>query len=344
MDKKIDTPIVSVIMPVYNCEKYIQEAVESILNQTYTNFELLIIDDCSTDKTVSIINNFKDPRIKLNVKEKNTGYTNSLNYGLTIAIGKYIARMDGDDISLPERFEKQVSFLEENQDVVLCGTAYKIMHNKRYITFPEKHDLIKVRMLKGNQIAHPSVVIRASILKEHHLEYNPKMEPAEDYDLWTRMLCLGKFHNLQEPLLNYRIHEKQVSTQFKNIQLANDIDIKLFLWHQLDYDRANFTDDFLTQMIFTKSFFNDVDFKLLLAWFNQIKKTNRKDTVYNPSELNKVINELLGGLIFDIYFTNHRTGIDKKHRTRIFKFLPLNFKFKILQAKLKEKFKVLLKK
>ena len=120
-------PKISVLMPVYNCELYVQEAIDSILNQTFIDFELLIIDDCSTDKTVEIINNYADKRIKLTTKPHNTGLTNSLNYGLSIAQGQYIARMDGDDVSVLDRFEKQVKFLDTNPDIILCGTWYQLM-------------------------------------------------------------------------------------------------------------------------------------------------------------------------------------------------------------------------
>ena len=112
-------PKITVLMPVYNCELYIQEAIESILHETYSDFEFLILDDASTDQTVSIIKKYKDACIQLIEKLLKAGYTNSLNYGLTIARGKYIARMDGDDISFPDRFVKQVTYLEANPGVVL---------------------------------------------------------------------------------------------------------------------------------------------------------------------------------------------------------------------------------
>ncbi len=120
-------PRITVIMPVYNCELYIKEAIDSILNQTFTDFEFLIIDDASTDKTVSIIKEYKDFRIQLIEKEGNKGISDSLNYGLKVAKGEYIARMDGDDISLPERFVKQVTFLDSNPDVILCGSNFGII-------------------------------------------------------------------------------------------------------------------------------------------------------------------------------------------------------------------------
>jgi glycosyltransferase involved in cell wall biosynthesis len=142
-------PKITVLIPVYNCELYIQEVLESILHQTYSDFEFLILDDASTDQTVSIIKKYKGARIQLIEKLLKAGYTNSLNYGLTIARGKYIARMDGDDISFPDRFVKQVTYLEANPGVVLCGTSYKIIGNGKQLSFPENHEAIKLALLRG---------------------------------------------------------------------------------------------------------------------------------------------------------------------------------------------------
>jgi glycosyltransferase involved in cell wall biosynthesis len=124
-------------MPVYNCELYIKEAIYSILNQTFTDYELIIIDDCSTDSTADIIKDYSDSRIIFFEKDSNSGYTNSLNYGLSVAKGEYIARMDGDDISLPTRLEKQVHFLNSNPDIVLCGTSYSIMEQQGVFYMPQ---------------------------------------------------------------------------------------------------------------------------------------------------------------------------------------------------------------
>lgn len=159
-----NTPTITVLMPVFNCELYIKDAVDSILNQTYNNFEFLIIDDASTDETVSIIKAYTDSRIKLIEKPINTGLTNSLNQGLKLAKGKYIARMDGDDISLPERFEKQITFLEKNPEVVLCGSWFNVIGSELVIKTPENYEDIKLALLKGNCIAHPSVMMRNKFL------------------------------------------------------------------------------------------------------------------------------------------------------------------------------------
>jgi glycosyltransferase involved in cell wall biosynthesis len=162
----------TVLMPVYNCGLYIKEAIDSILIQTYTDFEFLIIDDTSTDKTVSIIKSYDDYRIQLIEKPANSGYTNSLNQGLQLAKGKLIAHIDGDDISLPEQFAKQVAYLEANPEAVLCGTSYKIIDKEKRTIIPESHEAIKLALLKSNCIAHPSVMIRKKTLDLFYIMKN----------------------------------------------------------------------------------------------------------------------------------------------------------------------------
>lgn len=230
-----NNPKITVLLPVYNCEPYVKEAIDSILHQTFTDFEFLIIDDASTDSTVDIIKKIKDSRIKLIEKPVNTGYTNSLNLGLELAKGEYIARMDGDDISLPERFAKQVSFLDSNQDVILCGTCFSIIDTNKIIMLPEKNDEIKIAFLKGNNMAHPSVMIRNNKIKEHKLIYDLKKEPAEDYDLWVRILAIGKIHNLQEILLNYRQHDTQVSQKRETEQMRSALESRFKMLKYLNY-------------------------------------------------------------------------------------------------------------
>lgn len=240
----INEVLVSVIMPVYNCELYVKDAVLSILNQTFTNFEFIIIDDKSTDETLNIIKSFVDTRIKLIEKPVNTGYTNSLNLGLSIAKGKYIARMDGDDISMPLRFEKQIGFLENNPEVILCGSCFKILGTDKIISVPEWHDSIKVGMLLKNQIAHPTVMLRSSIIQENHLNYNINKEPAEDFDLWCQILKFGRLHNLNEILLEYRMHKNQVSKTRSFKQKTVAVDLRISLLNQI-YTFENTSDKLL---------------------------------------------------------------------------------------------------
>lgn len=230
-----NSPLVSVIMPVYNCELYIKEAIKSILNQTYSNFEILAIDDASTDSTLDIIKGFNDSRINIIEKPCNSGYTNSLNLGIQLAKGKYIARMDGDDISVLGRFEKQVQFLEENEKVILCGGWFRILGSNKVIQLPEKDNEIKSHLLRGNCIAHPSVMLRKEALEGLDMIYDVTKEPAEDYDLWTRLFLKGTYNNLQEVLIDYRTHSNQVSNKRNEIQQKNDFVIKRNLYNTLDF-------------------------------------------------------------------------------------------------------------
>ena len=231
-------PLVSVLMPVYNCESFIREAIQSVLNQTFTDFELLIIDDCSTDATLQILKSYLDSRIQLIEKEKNTGYTDSLNYGISIAKGKYIARMDGDDISLPRRFQKQFDFLESNPEVVICGTAIKIIGKDTIERHPSKHEDLQIKLCFSSVFHHPTVMIRADVLKQN--KYNKEFEPAEDYELWTRLAFVGKTANLEDVLLHYRIHSSQTSSVRKTIQDQNMFKCQMIMFNKF-FIEQNFT-------------------------------------------------------------------------------------------------------
>jgi glycosyltransferase involved in cell wall biosynthesis len=276
MDSDIkSTSKITVIMPVYNCESYIEEAVNSILNQTYADFEFLIIDDASTDQTVSIIKKYGDPRVQLIEKPLNTGYTNSLNYGLQLAKGKYIARMDGDDISFPERFAKQVSFLETNPETIVCGTSYKIVGNDKKISIPENNEAIKLALLKGNCICHPSVMIRKEAIDKFSIIYDTSKEPAEDYDLWVRLLSFGKLHNLQDVLLEYRIYNEQVSQKRGQEQKKNDSEIKFQLFNHLDILLEPDEQEFLNKFYQERE---EIDFSDLQIFKELQKKLNKSNT------------------------------------------------------------------
>ncbi len=221
--EEIKTPLVSVIMPVYNAEKYLREAIESILNQTFTDFEFLIFNDGSTDSSLEIINSYKDERIILAYNDKNTGYVQHLNEGIKRAKGKYIARMDADDIALPKRFEKQVAFLEKNPVYILCGSRIRCFGEvEEQVTLPIEDEEIRLKMLYITPFAHPSVMIRKSVLVDNALLYDDSVMPAEDHDLWVRLSQFGKLHNLQENLLLYRTHKQNISNQSRSKeQIAN---------------------------------------------------------------------------------------------------------------------------
>lgn len=208
-----ECPLVSVILPAYNAEKYIRDAIMSIVNQTYKNMEIIVIDDASRDNTVSIVNSIDDDRIKLLVNEKNMRQSATRNKGIMLAKGKYIANMDSDDISLPNRIEKQVIYMEENMDVDVCGTFAKTFGEKSYVVeYPIDSQTLGTRALYATPFAHPTVMFRKSSIKRYEIAYDSHFVYAQDFELFSRLaLKKSKFANIPEILFLYRISSEQIS-------------------------------------------------------------------------------------------------------------------------------------
>lgn len=226
-------PTVSVVMPVFNMEKYLHEALESILNQTFSNFELIVINDGSTDSTLEIINKYaqKDQRVVIVNHESNHGLISSLNEALKMARGRYIARMDGDDISVPGRFEYQVKYLDENKDIFLvAGSFSRVYEDGRVIKGNSKEytpEEVKENFFKPGFILHPSVMFR----NEENIFYREKARYCEDLDLWSRFITEGKkLFVSSELLIYYRIHEKSVSS--KNLKTQKNMVKEVLRWHK----------------------------------------------------------------------------------------------------------------
>ena len=218
-------PMISVVMPVYNAEKYVAEAVESILNQTYSDFEFIIIDDCSTDSSYKILQSYaaKDNRIRLFKNEMNHKQAYTKNLAIELAQGKYIAFMDADDISLPERFAKQIEFMESNPTIGVSGTysiAFDSNNSNLYtIEVPLTHELIKAySFFVCCKMIHPSIIARRELFaKIGRFSFNESLGGlAEDYALWIDMLYKGViFANLQNALLKYRLSSSQTTNVLK---------------------------------------------------------------------------------------------------------------------------------
>jgi glycosyltransferase involved in cell wall biosynthesis len=204
-------PVISIVMPFYNAAPYLAEAVQSMLDQTFSDFELILINDGSTDNSEQVIRGFNDPRIKYIRNEGNKGLVYSLNKGLDEARGVFIARMDGDDISLPERLQKQVQYLKAHPEADLLATTVQLINEKGQHTGYWKEDRDNINpahiyefLPVNNCIAHPSVLARAEKIKS--LRYREAQGQAEDYDLWLRWIAAGKtIHKLNEELVKHRI-------------------------------------------------------------------------------------------------------------------------------------------
>lgn len=214
----MQNPLVTVFIPVYNCEDYIGECLDSILGQTYENIEVLLVNDGSTDRSVEVINAYSDPRIRLIENEKNMGIPYTRNVGLEEAKGQYMAIMDSDDIAMPNRVEKQVKFMEQNPDIDAVGTYYiKFIGNKTQkittkFTSPEE---VKAMLLFFDPIANPSSMVRLESLKKYNLKYNPDHFVSQDYGLWAQLSKYGKLAIMPEFLLKYRFGHENITKKSK---------------------------------------------------------------------------------------------------------------------------------
>jgi glycosyltransferase involved in cell wall biosynthesis len=234
----MNSPLVTVLMPVYNGEKYLSEAIDSILNQTFSDFEFLIMNDGSTDNSENIILSYSDSRIQYIKNVSNLKLITTLNKGIELAKGKYIVRMDADDISAPTRIEKQVAFMEKNEDVGICGSWFTAFGDvqESVCKYKEQHDEILFKMFYQCHFCHPSLIIRKKVFEDLEIPFNRKFIHAEDYELYLRLSTKWKFHNLQESLINYRIHSSSVSRQNENIQLEHSLQIRKMFFSLVDAD------------------------------------------------------------------------------------------------------------
>jgi len=210
----IDPPLVSVVMPVYNAEAFLKEAIDSILTQSYRHFEFIIVDDCSQDLSAEIIRNFtdQDSRIRPVYLAQNRGTGGALNAGIAVAKGQFVARMDADDIALPERFATQVAWIRKT-GIEVCGSCVKTFGvENRIMWFPEKHEAVRNEMLF--RCALINVMLLAEVAKKN--PYNESLY-FEDYELWTRLALKHRMGNVPQVLLKYRIHPEQRHIRYSSV-------------------------------------------------------------------------------------------------------------------------------
>lgn len=262
---------VTVLMPVYNGEKYLKEAIDSILSQSFKDFELLIINDGSSDNTENLLKSYNDFRIRIIDNKTNKGLIYSLNLGIKESKGEFIARMDADDISYPDRLKIQYEFMKDNPDVCVCGTGFQSFGESNFIHSQNKQITI-FNLIKNNPVAHPTVFIRKSILFKYNLEYSYDFFACEDYELWSRIILVSKIVNIPNILLKYRTHNTNVSKVFSIQQNEN----------------ANRVKESLLKKIFDKDDRKVIDFVFYLRkmsvniqffMFNFIKLKNSKSSI-----------------------------------------------------------------
>ena len=328
-------PQITVLMPVYNVSLYVKEAVESILNQTFADFELLIINDGSKDDTRDEVLKITDERIRFVENETNIGLANTLNRGIELARGKYIARMDGDDISVLNRLQKQFDFLENNPDIDICGAGYEFFGSKNYkVMYPETNENIKIGLLFGCCMIIP--LYRRASIQRVGLRYDQEYFPAEDYRFWTECMIKGlKMHNIQEILFRYRMHPTQVSEVMTNqAQMTVKVRTNYFksLFSQIDESISRqFITDFATVPIEKVS-----DFECQKKIIQQLCDNNKKQEVVSSEVLSNYLrtnlSNKLANFINSTWFIDNYSlkGLFKLFSEGLFFYLPLKFKYRLV--------------
>lgn len=289
----LDNPKLSVIMSVYNGEKYLREAIESILNQTFTDFEFIIINDGSTDNSLAIIRSYDDRRIRSLNNETNIGLTKSLNNALKVATGEYIARQDADDISLPDRFEAQLKYFEQYPEVALLGTS-------KYVISEDGTILRKVialsnpgrTLLKENVFTHGSVMFKKAVVDELGY-YNEFFKYSQDYELWLRIAKQYEVRNLKSVLYYLRFHSN-------NIRIKNKEQAMLF------------------HLLAQKTIKNDLS--------DEVSKKIRKEPLELYVYLNKQEKAYFHKAMSGAYLRDNNLQLAIKERQKVFSLAPFNIK------------------
>lgn len=332
---------ITILMPVYNGERYLRETMDSIFAQTYQDYVLLIINDGSTDATRDIVMSYNDERIQLVDNEQNLGLVRTLNKGIGLVTTEYLARMDADDLWHPEKLQKQIDYLDSHPDCGLCGTSiHKFGDINADMVFPVDNDGLKVGFLFYCMMSHPSVIFRMSMLQTKGLRYRPDYYPAEDYKMWTDCLRVTEIHNIPEPLVLYRQHGEQICrtetrTQApKTQQVAQEM--LLLLYPQATKDEITFH----FQVFVAENMKSKVDFLKCKNWCKTLELANRSSQYTNPKILHDGLQKWLqGGYLLYIrrnYFPNQEYSLHN--------YIQYFLSFDWIYLSLKRQIKILLRK
>ena len=286
---------ISVIMSVYNGEDYLCEAIDSVLNQTLRDFELIIINDCSTDSTSDILDRYAslDSRVKVHTNEVNLRLPSSLNKAISLATGKYIARMDADDICMPDRLEKQYAFMEANSDVALSSCRFMTLKNGVISSGGcggrTDNESIKALLLVTNPILHPGIIAKADAIRS--LGYDKNFTCTEDMELWTRFVLANyKVEIMSEYLMIYRLHDKQITETTRARQHNEVVAIqKKYLGELLEKMSDEQEEFYITGVYFREN----TDISKFCDFYKWLKAVNRKTKTIDKDSLNYAMFEIL---------------------------------------------------
>ena len=313
MKKDLKVPAISVVLPTYNAARYLAEAVASLLAQDFSDFELLLIDDGSTDDTISVVNQFaNDPRVRLLRNECNMGLIATLHRAYAECRAPFIARMDSDDISSPDRFSRQVSFLNAHPEVGIVGGAIKFFGNvsPNVFTFPISHADIHPAMLFYCPLAHPALMFRRELLDQGFIRYDEAFCHAEDYHLWSRLLLRVKAANLSEVLLDYRLHPQQVSSDTSDKQYAASLLVRCQMLHECGIEPTNDEVALHESVILERPLACNDYLPALAAWFQRLEVASSHSGYWDVDALHRLLKA-------KFLETAHRVGADLSQLSKV---------------------------
>ena len=300
-------PRVTVLMPTYNVAPYVKEAIESVLQQSYRDFELLLVDDASTDDTLAKVRSIDDPRIRIAAFDNNVGLAENLNRGLALIDTEYVARMDGDDIAEPYWLEHEVSVLDSHPEVGICSGGFERFGSvTSLVRFPERHEDCMANMLFECSVIVPT--FRMSLYRDHGLRYRTDAFPAEDYRFWAECLRVTKIYNLQETLFHYRMHPTQICTARREEQQRKVDEVRRYMLEWLSPDFSKEEKDYYTGQFMSPQIASPEDYWERRDFCGKIVAKNHSvghlDGAALQKRLDKHLRLKLYSTIVERYFNN----------------------------------------
>jgi len=292
MNGHFAVPAISVVVPTYNAARYVAEAVASVLAQDFSDFELLLIDDGSTDDTASVVSQFAaDPRVRLLRNERNMGLIATLHRAYAECRGPLIARMDSDDICAPDRFSRQVAFLSAHPEVDIVGGAIRFFGNvaPNVFTFPTSHADIHPAMLFFCPLAHPALMFRRELLDRGLIRYDDAFRHAEDYHLWSRLLRQVKAANLPQVVLDYRLHAQQVSSDSSDKQYAASLRVRRQMLQECGIEPSDDEVALHESVILERPPARSDYLAALAAWFQRLEAAARQSGYWDADALHQLL-------------------------------------------------------
>ena len=281
----MNRPVISVLLPCYNSEATLQESVASILAQTFADFELLLLDDGSTQP----VENIADPRVQVIRSEKNLGLGAQLNLGIEQAQGEFIARIDADDIAAPERFQKQLNLLNQSPEIGICGSQAQLFDasgDQEIWNYPSDPDDCHATLFVRSSFLHPGVLIRKELLET--LRYDESLKVAQDYELWTRLLKVTQGTNHTECLTHYRVSDSQLTKAHSDTKVRETLLIRQQILDELEINGIEIYSEFLSDEWEE----NAATYLRIAAWLNAVIAANKTRQAFPPEALKKLLAEI----------------------------------------------------